>query len=53
MDAKAIYLKDAFSFLESLPEKAQRKVFYNIDMICGGVKDENYSRNWREVRFGK
>lgn len=40
MDAKAIYLKDAFSFLESLPEKAQRKVFYNIDMICGGVKDE-------------
>lgn len=40
MDAKAIYLKDAFSFLESLPEKARRKVFYNIDMICGGVKDE-------------
>ena len=40
MDAKAIYLKDAVIFLESLPEKAQRKVLYNIDMICGGMKDE-------------
>ena len=40
MDAKAIYLKDAVDFLESMPEKAQRKMYYNIDLICGGVKDE-------------
>ena len=40
MEAKAIYLKDAVSFLESLPEKTQRKIYYNIDLICGGVKDE-------------
>ena len=40
MEAKAIYLKDAVSFLESLPEKTQRKIYYNVDLICGGVKDE-------------
>lgn len=40
MEAKAIYLKDAVSFLESLPEKTQRRIYYNIDLICGGVKDE-------------
>ena len=40
MEAKAIYLKDAVSFLESLPEKTRRKIYYNIDLICGGVKDE-------------
>lgn len=40
MNIKAIYLKEAVSFLESLPEKAQRKMYYNIDLICGGVKDE-------------
>ena len=40
MEAKAIYMKDAVRFLESLPEKTQRKIYYNIDLICGGVKDE-------------
>lgn len=39
MNAKAIYLKDAESFIDGLPKKAQRKMFYNIELICGGVRD--------------
>ena len=33
MDAKAIYLKDAVDFLECMPEKAQTKMYYNIDLV--------------------
>lgn len=39
MNAKVIYLKDAQDFIGSLPDKARRKIFFNADLVCGGVKD--------------
>lgn len=39
MNAKVIYLKDAQDFIGSLPDKTRRKIFFNADLVCGGVKD--------------
>ena len=37
--AKVIYLKDAQDFIGTLPDKVRRKIFFNADLVCGGVKD--------------
>lgn len=39
MNGKVIYLKDAQDFIGSLPNKVRRKIFFNADLVCGGVKD--------------
>lgn len=32
-------LQEAYDFLESLPQPARQKIFYNIRKVAGGVKD--------------
>jgi len=39
MNAKVIYLQDAQEFIGTLPDKARRKIFFNADLVCGGVRD--------------
>ena len=39
MHTKVIYLKDAQDFIGILPDKVRRKIFFNADLVCGGVKD--------------
>lgn len=36
---RVVYLEDASKFLASLPAPAQRKVYYNIRKVAGGIKD--------------
>lgn len=36
---KFIALEEASKFIESLPLDVQRKIYYNIDKVAGGIKD--------------
>lgn len=36
---KFIALKEAVGFIESLSLEVQRKIYYNIDKVAGGVRD--------------
>lgn len=49
MEAKAIYLEDAEQFIDSLPEKAQQKIYYNIDMVCAGVRDDRIFKKLKDT----
>ena len=49
MEAQAIYLEDAEQFIDSLPEKAQKKIYYNIDMVCAGVRDDRIFKKLKEA----
>lgn len=35
------FMQEASGFLDTLPEKARQKVFYNADKVAAGVKDES------------
>ena len=37
---KVIYSKEARAFLSTLPEKARRKIIYNIDKVANGEIDK-------------
>lgn len=37
---KVIYSEEVDKFLESVNEKARRKIFYNINLVAGGVIDK-------------
>lgn len=39
MNAKITYLVEAQEFIATLPDKARRKIFFNADLVCNGVKD--------------
>lgn len=46
-------MDEAREFVSSLPEKAQKKITYNLLKVEGGGKwIVNSSRNWRTPRYG-
>ena len=35
------FMQEASDFLDTLPEKARRKIFYNADKVSAGVRDDS------------
>ncbi|MBO4370940.1 MAG: type II toxin-antitoxin system RelE/ParE family toxin [Paludibacteraceae bacterium] len=36
---EALYLEEAELFIDNMPDKARKKLLYNISLVLGGVKD--------------
>lgn len=39
MAFQVLYTEDAQQFIDSLPEKARKKVLYNVEKVSEGIKD--------------
>lgn len=39
MEISVEYLEEAQSYIDNMPEKARKKMFHNVGLICLGVKD--------------
>lgn len=39
MDISVEYLEEAKSYIDNMPEKARKKMFHNVGLVCTGVKD--------------
>lgn len=45
-------LEEAKNFLQSLPDKAYKKILYNVDRVARGEKTKNSLRSWKILRYG-
>ena len=41
MQFQIAFMQEASDFLDTLPEKARMKIFYNADKVAAGVRDES------------
>lgn len=55
MNRKSISIllsEEAENFVKSQPIKAQKKIYFNIFKVEGGVMDKELSKNWKTQRYG-
>lgn len=52
MNIDVEYLEEAQSYIDAMPDKARKKLFYNISLVSMGVVDSGFSRNWANQGYG-
>lgn len=48
MNIKVEYLEEAQLYIDNMPEKARKKLFHNVGLICIGVKDDRIFKKLTE-----
>lgn len=52
MNIDVEYLEEAQSYIDAMPDKARKKLFYNISLVSMGVVDSGFSKNWANQGYG-